>query len=458
MIIGKISKISTDVVEVTFREQIPTMDTIITLHSGKSYLLVKTTAGEKTVGAIVIYTETPIAIGELVIATQKRFLVPIGNDAKGCIFDFSGKILNQTTAKPKYVEMNSTIQNKSVVKTDFKFLETGIKVVDFFIPIYKGFKLGIFGGAGVGKTMLMKEIIFNTLKQKNSDSSIFIGSGERSREGIELYEELKESNLLSNSTMFISKMNESPGARMNIVPIGITNAEYLRDTQKEDVLLFIDNIFRYIQAGNEASASMGKKPSIGGYQSTLDSDVAKIEDRLFANENGSITSFQTVFLPMDDISDPSSVAIFNHLDSTLVLSRDLTSKNIFPAIDPLSSATNIMDINTLGKKHYDAIIETKRILQKYQELEDVISIFGIDDLDDESKTIVYKALQLQNFFTQNFFMTQHFTKEKGVYVPMKDTIESVVRILEGKYIKQSPEIFSYVGSNLTIPTDEELNL
>lgn len=245
---------------------------------------------------------------------------------------------------------------------------------------------------------------------------------------------------------------------MSIVPIGVTAAEYLRDKEKEDVLLFVDNIYRFIQAENEVSASLGKKPSVGGYQSTLESDVANVEDRLFRNENGSITSFQTIFLPMDDLSDPSAVAVFNHLDGNLVLSRAQTAKNLFPAFDPLASSTNSIDEKIIGKKHFDAIIETKRILKAYKDLEDVILILGFDELDDESKVTVKKALQLENFFTQNFFMTEHFTKAPGVYVPLEETVDSVIRILEGKYLKQSPEIFSYVGSNLNIPTDEDLGL
>lgn len=217
--------------------------------------------------------------------------------------------------------MNSTINQNRFLNSEIEIVETGIKAIDFFIPIIKGYKLGIFGGAGVGKTVLMKEIIFNVNKQSVNTSNIFIGSGERSREAIELLNELEGSNLMDRSAMYISKMNESPGARMSIVPIGVTAAEYLRDQEKQDVLLFIDNIYRFIQAENETSASLGKKPSVGGYQSTLESDVANIEDRLYKNENGSITSFQTMFLPMDDLSDPSAVAVFNHLDGSLVLSR-----------------------------------------------------------------------------------------------------------------------------------------
>ncbi|WFQ90064.1 MSC_0618 family F1-like ATPase beta subunit [Mycoplasma feriruminatoris] len=457
---GKIISISGDVIEVQFEpSNLPSINQLLTTHDNQTYLLVKSVINDTNIKAIIIYASKQISLSDPVINTKKSFMVPVGSKAKNNIFSFTGVSLNNKhDEKQEYVEMNSTINNKRELTTEFELIETGIKAIDFFIPIFKGFKLGIFGGAGVGKTVLMKEIIFNVNSKYKNTSNIFIGSGERSREGIELYDELTESNLMKNSTMFVSKMNESPGARMSIVPIGVTAAEYLRDVKKEDVLLFIDNIYRFIQAENEVSATLGKKPSVGGYQSTLESDVANIQDRLFKNKNGAITSFQTVFLPMDDLSDPSAVAVFNHLDSNLVLSRDQAAKNILPAFDPLASSSSSVDETLIGKKHFNAIIEVKRILKAYKDLEDVILILGFDELDAESKILVKKALQLENFFTQYFFMTEQFTKQKGQYVPLKDTIESVIRIIEGKYIKQSPEIFSYIGSALDLKTDEELGL
>ncbi|UKS53979.1 MSC_0618 family F1-like ATPase beta subunit [Mycoplasma feriruminatoris] len=457
---GKIISISGDVIEVQFEpSNLPSINQLLTTHDNQTYLLVKSVINDTNIKAIIIYASKQISLSDPVINTKKSFMVPVGSKAKNNIFSFTGVSLNNKhDEKQEYVEMNSTINNKRELTTEFELIETGIKAIDFFIPIFKGFKLGIFGGAGVGKTVLMKEIIFNVNNKYKNTSNIFIGSGERSREGIELYDELTESNLMKNSTMFVSKMNESPGARMSIVPIGVTAAEYLRDVKKEDVLLFIDNIYRFIQAENEVSATLGKKPSVGGYQSTLESDVANIQDRLFKNKNGAITSFQTVFLPMDDLSDPSAVAVFNHLDSNLVLSRDQAAKNILPAFDPLASSSSSVDETLIGKKHFNAIIEVKRILKAYKDLEDVILILGFDELDAESKILVKKALQLENFFTQYFFMTEQFTKQKGQYVPLNDTIESVIRIIEGKYIKQSPEIFSYIGSALDLKTDEELGL
>ncbi|QSF13624.1 MSC_0618 family F1-like ATPase beta subunit [Mycoplasma sp. Mirounga ES2805-ORL] len=456
----KITQIWSDIVEIRFsKNDLPKLNSILTLHNGKTFLLVKRIVDEQNVKAITIYSSKNISLDDDVVDTKKTFMVPVGKNSKNNIYNFWGApLLTNRNTKPKYVEMNSLIKQTRIQNIKPKIIETGIKAIDFFIPIIKGYKLGIFGGAGVGKTVLMKEIIFNVNKQNKETSNIFIGSGERSREAIELFDELESSNLMNNSIMYISKMNESPGARSSIVPIGVTAAEYLRDVEKEDVLLFIDNIYRFIQAENEVSASLGKKPSIGGYQSTLESDVAKVQERLFENENGSITSFETIFLPMDDLSDPSAVAVFNHLDGKLVLSREQTSKNIFPAFEPLASSSNSVDEKIIGKKHFNAILEAKRILKAYKDLEDVILILGFDELDDENKIIVKKALQLENFFTQNFFMTENFTKSPGQYVTLNDTVESVVRILDGKYINQSPDIFSYVGSNLNIPTDEELGL
>ncbi|WP_334199143.1 hypothetical protein [Mycoplasma struthionis] len=245
--------------------------------------------------------------------------------------------------------MNSTIIENSDYAIKPELMETGIKAIDFFIPILKGAKIGIFGGAGVGKTVLMKEIIFNLSNTQQNTSSIFIGSGERSREGVELYNDLKESNLMKNSSMYIAKMNETAGARMSIVPVGVTAAEYARDVNKENVLLFIDNIFRFLQAGNEISASLDKKPSLGGYQATMNTEISQIQNRLFTNKNGAITSFQTVFLPMDDLSDPSAVAIFNHLNGSLVLSREVSAKNIFPAFDALASTSATVNPLIIGK-------------------------------------------------------------------------------------------------------------
>ncbi|MDZ7293448.1 MSC_0618 family F1-like ATPase beta subunit [Mycoplasmopsis pulmonis] len=466
---GIVVKIWTNVIQVKFEksQQKPKVDQIILVGSENNVYMIKNIISEDEVRAILIKTSQRVFIGQVVLNTMKKLEVPVGKSSMNKVFDILGNCLNDKSAKNLLkVEIDSTITKSKNLEIKNEILETGIKAIDFFIPILRGSKLGILGGAGVGKTVVMKEIIFNASKfkapqaqkEKKNTSSIFIGSGERSREGLELYDELQNSKLLDKTVMFISQMNEAPGARMSIVPVGITAAEYLRDREKENVLLFIDNIYRFVQASSEVSATLGKKPSLGGYQPTLDTEVSFVHDRLFLNANGSITTFETVFLPMDDLTDPSAVSIFSHLDSSMVLSRDQAAKNIYPAFDPLASSSSSVNEKIIGTRHFQAILETKNILQKYQELEDIISILGFDELEEDSKIIVKKAFQLQNFFTQRFFTAENFTKEKGVYVPLNETIESVIRILEGKYLKQSPEIFSFVGSNLNIPTDEELGL
>ncbi|AZG68618.1 MSC_0618 family F1-like ATPase beta subunit [Mycoplasma struthionis] len=444
---AKITKIWTDVVEINFnKSNMPKINDILLKKDKTSSFMVKKIVDDETVYAMIIRTDGKIQINDEITNTKSSFMVPVGKKAKNNIFDVDGVSQNNANSGFDYVEMNSTIIENSDYAIKPELMETGIKAIDFFIPILKGAKIGIFGGAGVGKTVLMKEIIFKLSNTQQNTSSIFIGSGERSREGVELYNDLKESNLMKNSSMYIAKMNETAGARMSIVPVGVTAAEYARDVNKENVLLFIDNIFRFLQAGNEISASLDKKPSLGGYQATMNTEISQIQNRLFTNKNGAITSFQTVFLPMDDLSDPSAVAIFNHLNGSLVLSREVSAKNIFPAFDALASSSATVNPLIIGKKHYEAILETKKILQKYKELEDVILILGVDELDDASKIVVKKALQLQNFFSQYFFMTEYFTHEKGQYVPLNETVDSVVEIIEGKYIDVHPSEFLYIGS------------
>lgn len=454
---GKVVNIYTNVVEVEFEKTSSDLviDHILKDEKNQNILQIKKILSDTKILAIVIDSFQPIKIGDVFENTQYPLLVPVGNGAKNNVFGIKGNALTQNliTEAIRYIPMNSITVNKNSLKVNREIIETGIKAIDFFIPILKGYKLGILGGAGVGKTVLMKEIIFNSQKTQGQVSSIFIGSGERSREGLELYHELLESNLMHNTIMYISQMNEAPGARMNIVPFGITSAEYLRDFQNETVFLFIDNIYRYIQGANEVSSSLGNKPSVGGYQSTLDSDVAAVQDRLTATEKGSITAFETVFLPMDDLTDPAAVSIFSHLDSALVLSREYVEKNLYPAFDPLASNASSVNFDIIGEEHFNAIIQAKSILQKYKELEDVILILGFDELDEENKVIVEKALQLQNFFTQRFFVAEAYTKEPGIFVPLKDTVRSVLEIINGKYKGVRPEKFNFIGSTNDLQLD-----
>ncbi|WP_027119700.1 MSC_0618 family F1-like ATPase beta subunit [[Mycoplasma] testudinis] len=455
---GKVINIFTNVVEIQFDQKSNdlVLDHILKNASNRSFIQIKKILSDTNVLAIVVDTDEPIRIGDIFENTMHGLLVPVGNGAKNNVFDIRGVPLtqNKTSEPVRYIDMNSISLKTNSLVPNRQIIETGIKAIDFFIPILKGFKLGILGGAGVGKTVLMKEIIFNSKKTQGNVSSIFIGSGERSREGLELYNELVASKLMSNTIMYISQMNEPPGARMNIVPFGITSAEYLRDYQKENVFVFIDNIYRYIQGGNEVSSSLGNKPSIGGYQSTLDSDVSAVQDRLTTSDRGSITAFETVFLPMDDLTDPAAVSVFSHLDSALVLSREQVEKNLYPAFDPLASNSSSVNIDIIGEKHFNAILQAKSILQKYKELEDVILILGFDELDEESKIVVEKALQLQNFFTQRFFVAETYTKEQGVFVPLEQTVDSVIEIINGKFKGVNPEKFSFIGSTADVVINE----
>lgn len=462
MIKGIVTKIWSDVIEVKFPPKLakaPQIGDVVLLHEGQTFMVIERIMDQQTVRAISIHIEKEISIGEAAYGTGKKLKVPVDGHAKGKMFNIRGQAMNlgQHDSKIKYIEMDSTETQKIFSKTYNKRVESGIKAIDFFTPIFEGSKLGIFGGAGVGKTVVMKELIFNLTKKRQNTFPIFIGSGERIREGNELFAELSESGLLDNSLMFVAQMNEPAGARMKIVPMGITAAEYHRDNKKENVVLFIDNIFRFAQAGNELSATLGRKPSVGGYQPTLVSEISTIEERLVANENGSITSFQNVFLDADDLTDPAAVAIFSHLDGSIVLSRDIASQGLYPAIDPIASNSNLNKVDLIGQVHFDALFQVKNILQKYKELEDLILILGIDDLQEENKEIVFKALQLQNFFTQNLFSATSFgNKQSGVWVPFEETLESVVRIVRGDYLSRSPEEFAYIGSTTGFLSDEQL--
>ncbi|WP_416389230.1 MSC_0618 family F1-like ATPase beta subunit [Mycoplasmopsis gallinarum] len=444
---AKITKLWSDVVEIelTNNEKVK-IDWILETKNKLSVLMIKKIINETKILAVIVKSDENLIIGQELTIKKHSFMTPIGQKAKGNIFNIEGESLNTKGNDFDLVEMNSTITVNDDYAYKPEILETGIKAIDFFIPILKGSKIGIFGGAGVGKTVLMKEMIFNLSTNQKRTSSIFVGAGERSREGVELYDDLKESDLMKNSTMYIAQMNERAGARMSIVSAGVTAAEYLRDNEKENVLLFIDNIFRFLQAGSETAVSLDKKTSVGGYQATLNTEISQIENRLFSNQNGSITSFQTVFLPMDDLSDPSAVAVFSHLNGSLVLSREIAAKNIYPSFDPLESNSDSVNPQIIGDKHFNAILEVKKILQRYKELEDVILILGYDELDAESKKVVKKALQLQNFFSQYFSVTQHFTGEKGVFVPLNKTVDSVIKILNEDFIDIEPEKFSYIST------------
>lgn len=328
--------------------------------------------------------------------------------------------------------------------TNKEILYTGIKVIDLICPILKGGKTGLFGGAGVGKSVLMQELINNISMM--GGNSVFTGVGERVREGIGLYNELESSGVLPQTTVVLGQMNESPGVRMRVALTGLTIAEYLRDEEKKDVLLFIDNVFRFIQAGSEVSSLQGKIPITGGYQSTLSKEVGDFQDRIASTKNGSITSIQCVFLPADDIDDPSAVATFSHLDSTIVLERSIAALGIFPAVNPLQSFSRALNPTFVGERHYQLAVQVKFILQRYMELQEIINVLGMAELSDEDKKLVHRARKIRNFLSQPFYVSEKFTGTEGIFVEIEDLLSSVERILNGEYDERSEREFLFIGS------------
>ena len=329
--------------------------------------------------------------------------------------------------------------------TKIEIFETGIKVIDLLCPYIKGGKVGLFGGAGVGKTVLIQELMNNIANEKHG-ISVFTGVGERSREGNDLYNEMKESGVIKNTALVFGQMNETPGVRMRVALSGLTMAEYFRDVAKQDVLLFIDNIYRFTQAGSEVSALLGRMPSAVGYQPTLSTEMGQLQERITSTKNGSITSIQAVYVPADDLTDPAPATTFSHLDAKTVLSRNIASLGLYPAVDPLASSSNFLDPNVVGKKHYEVARGVQNILQKYKDLQDIIAILGIDELSNEDKLVVNRARKIRNFLSQPFFVAEKFSGYDGKFVKLKDTISSFESILEGKGDNLHEDSFSYVGT------------
>ena len=444
---GKISYISTDVIYVVFPTGgLPQIGTILKTTSG-SVLSVEAIKSEKEIIAVIINRTGPLKINETVKSTGKPIQAPVGKEGLGRIFNVLGQPIDnkKLSSKQKFVDAPVyKTSNKDFVVTN-KLLETGIKVIDFFIPVMEGNKIGMFGGAGVGKTLVIKEIISNiTTKNTKKLSSIFVGIGERSREGEELYRELTEDKLIDQVMLYFAQMNETPGARMKLIYSAIASAEYFRDVMKQDTLMFIDNIYRFTQAGSELSSSLGNIPSQSGYQPTLMTEIANVEERLSNSSTGSITSFQTVFVPADDITDPATVNIFSHLDGSLVLDRAIAAAGRYPAISPLQSSSNNLLTNIVGKKHVEAVMNVKKYLQRFEELEDLIAILGIDGISDKDKVIVERARKVSNYFTQDFHTAEIFTQRKGAFVKLEDTIDSVERILGGEFDDVDPTNFLYI--------------
>ena len=402
--------------------------------------------GDSTVRCIALSSTDGMKRGLKAINTGAPIEVPVGNDVLGRLFNVLGEPIDGIPApddapkKPIHLPSPEYSQQE----TSTQIYETGIKVIDLLAPYTKGGKVGLFGGAGVGKTVLIQELI-NNIAKEHGGISVFAGVGERTREGNDLYNEMQESGVIDKTAMVFGQMNEPPGARMRVALTGLTMAEHFRDREHQDVLLFIDNIFRFTQAGSEVSALLGRIPSAVGYQPTLATEMGALQERITSTSNGSITSVQAVYVPADDLTDPAPATTFSHLDATTVLSRAITELGIYPAVDPLESSSRIMDPLILGEEHYHTARDVQAVLQRYKDLQDIIAILGMDELSEEDKLTVARARRLQRFLSQPFAVAEQFTGMQGKYVPLTDTIRGFREILDGKYDHIPESMFLYAG-------------
>ncbi|AUI70946.1 F0F1 ATP synthase subunit beta [Companilactobacillus alimentarius] len=403
--------------------------------------------GDGALRAISMSSTDGLQRGAEVINTAGPISVPVGKETLGRVFNVLGESIDGGKEFPADFPRKSIHRQAPAydqLNTSTEILETGIKVIDLLEPYVRGGKVGLFGGAGVGKTVLIQELIHN-IAEEHGGISVFTGVGERTREGNDLYYEMKESGVLAKTAMVYGQMNESPGARMRVALTGLTIAEYFRDVEGQDVLLFIDNIFRFTQAGSEVSALLGRMPSAVGYQPTLATEMGQLQERITSTKKGSITSIQAVYVPADDYTDPAPATTFAHLDATTNLERRLTQQGIYPAVDPLASSSVALDPDVIGQEHYDVATEVQEVLQRYHELQDIISILGMDELSDEEKTVVARARRIQFFLSQNFSVAEQFTGIPGSYVPVADTVKDFRAILDGKYDDIPEDAFNGVG-------------
>jgi F-type H+/Na+-transporting ATPase subunit beta len=404
--------------------------------------------GDDVVRCVAMGPTDGLVRGLKVLNTEHPIEVPVGPETLGRMFNVLGEPidgLGGDFSKSEHRPIHRAAPTYAEQKVSHEILETGIKVIDLLCPYVKGGKIGLFGGAGVGKTVLIQELIFN-IASEHHGISVFAGIGERSREGNDLYYEMKSSGVLKNTALCFGQMNEPPGARMRVGLSALTMAEYFRDQQHQDVLLFIDNIFRFTQAGSEVSALLGRMPSAVGYQPTLATEMGQLQERITSTKDGSITSVQAIYVPADDFTDPAPATTFSHLDAKTLLDRNTAALGIFPAVDPLESSSNILDPNIIGQEHYDVARGVQKLLQRYKELQDIIAILGIDELSDEDKAIVNRARRLRNFLSQPFHVAEAFSGYKGIYVPLKDTIRSFKAILSGEYDSYPESAFLYCGT------------
>ena len=422
----------------------------IPLSDGKSLTIeVMQHIGDDVVRCVAMGPTDGLMRGMEAINTEAPISVPVGKETLGRMFNVLGDAIDglgdEELSKCKKMPIHRAAPTFSDQSVSHEILETGIKVIDLLCPYVKGGKIGLFGGAGVGKTVLIQELIFNIAKEHNG-TSVFAGVGERSREGNDLYHEMKGTGVLSKTALCFGQMNEPPGARMRVALTGLTMAEYFRDQEHQDVLLFIDNIFRFTQAGSEVSALLGRMPSAVGYQPTLATEMGQLQERITSTRDGSITSVQAIYVPADDFTDPAPATTFSHLDAKTLLDRNIASLGIFPAVDPLESSSNVLDPNIIGEEHYLVARGVQQLLQRYKELQDIIAILGIDELSDEDKAIVNRARRVRNFLSQPFHVAEAFSGTKGLYVPLKETVRSFKELLSGVYDKYPESAFLYCGT------------
>ena len=447
---GTVSQVMGPVVDVKFGEgDLPEIYNALTIPIGERTLTVEVAQhiGDNVARCIAMSSTDGLRRGTPVTDTGAAISVPVGEETLGRIFNVLGDAVDNKPA-PEGVErwnIHRPAPGYDELSTSTEILETGIKVIDLICPYSKGGKIGLFGGAGVGKTVLIMELI-NNIAKEHGGLSVFTGVGERTREGNDLYNEMKQSGVLANTSLVYGQMNEPPGARMRVALSGLTMAEYFRDEKNQDVLLFIDNIFRFTQAGSEVSALLGRMPSAVGYQPTLATEMGALQERITSTKKGSITSVQAVYVPADDLTDPAPATTFAHLDATTVLSRTIASQGIYPAVDPLESTSRILSAEVLGDEHYFVSREVQRILQRYNELMDIIAIMGMDELSDDDKLLVGRARKIQRFLSQPFHVSEKFTGIKGTYVPLKETIRGFKEIIEGRHDNLPESAFLYVGT------------
>ena len=448
--IGKIVQVSGPVVDVEFENgELPKIkDALTVMNNGKKCIMeVSQHTGNNVVRCIMLAASEGLCKDMEVVATGAGIMVPVGEQTLGRLFNVLGETLDggenldDTEHWCIHREPPAFTEQSPVAE----MLVTGIKVIDLLAPYSKGGKIGLFGGAGVGKTVLIQELI-NNIATESGGYSIFTGVGERSREGNDLWTEMRESGVINKTALVFGQMNESPGARMRVAETGLTMAEYVRDVKKQDVLLFIDNIFRFVQAGSEVSALLGRMPSAVGYQPTLANDLGELQERIASTKEGSVTSVQAVYVPADDLTDPAPATTFSHLDATTVLSRKIVEQGIYPAVDPLESTSRILEADVVGEEHYNTARRVQETLQKYKELQDIIAILGMEELSDEDKLTVFRARKVQRFLSQPFHVAENFTGVKGVFVPIEETIKGFKAILDGEMDDYPEAAFFNVGT------------